>query len=41
MAVILYFASIPVTCALCAFLALYAWRQRGVPGVRAYAGLAF
>ena len=36
----LYFASILLTCALCGFLAVYAWRHRGTPGARAYAGLA-
>ena len=37
---LLYFASILLTCALCGFLAFYAWRHRGTPGARAYAGLA-
>ncbi|MBN1887034.1 MAG: PAS domain S-box protein [Thermoflexales bacterium] len=36
----LYFASILLTGVLAGFLALYAWRQRSVPGSRAYAGLA-
>jgi PAS domain S-box-containing protein len=38
MPVILYFASILLTCALSGFLALYAWRQRTVPGSRACVG---
>jgi hypothetical protein len=37
---ILYFTSILLTGALTGFLAWYAWRQRGVPGSRVYAGLA-
>ncbi len=37
---ILYFSSILLTCALAGFLAVYAWRQRSVPGSRSYAGLA-
>jgi len=40
MEVLLYFASILLTGALAGFLAAYAWRQRNVPGSRAYAGLA-
>ena len=40
MPVILYFASLLLTCALSGVLALYAWRQPPLPGVRAYAGLA-
>jgi PAS domain S-box-containing protein len=38
MPVILYFASILLTCALSGFLAFYAWRHRSVPGSRACAG---
>jgi PAS domain S-box-containing protein len=38
--VILYFASILLTCALSGFLAAYGWKQRSVPGARTYAGLA-
>ncbi len=40
MPTILYFASILLTGALTGFLAAFAWRQRSVPGSRAYAGLA-
>src|SRR4030042_5976481 len=41
MPVILYFASLLLTCALSGVLALYAWRQPPLPGVRADGGLAF
>jgi len=40
MQVYLFFAFILLTCALNGFLAVYAWRQRSVPGARAYVGLA-
>jgi PAS domain S-box-containing protein len=41
MTVLVYFAAIGLTCALTGGLAVYAWRQPPLPGVRVYAGLAF
>jgi PAS domain S-box-containing protein len=38
---ILYFVSILLTCGLTGWLAFYAWRRRSMPGVRAYAAMAF
>ncbi|PKN92395.1 MAG: hypothetical protein CVU44_14760 [Chloroflexi bacterium HGW-Chloroflexi-6] len=38
---ILYLLSLLITCALSAFLTVYAWRHKQVPGSSAYARLAF